>query len=120
MFDPAGATWFSSWLRTAWEEPDARPVSLSVDVREQRDRVILLDCLDPIYGHSLLKLLNVQRELAGDAGVVVLAPSSLRLLVPDGVAELWTVDERPGRFRGWLLELEERSARELARFEPAS
>ena len=78
---------------TAWEEPDARPVSLESTCAEQRDRVLLLDCLDPIYGHSLLKLLNVQRELAGDAGVVVLAPSSLRLLVPDGVAELWTVDE---------------------------
>jgi FkbM family methyltransferase len=116
VFDPAGATWFSSWLRRAWEEPDARPVAVDVDVRERHERAVLLDCLDPIYGHSLLKFLNVQRELAGDAGVVVLIPSSLSPLVPDGVAEVWTFDERPGRFRGWLLDLEERLGSELERF----
>jgi FkbM family methyltransferase len=116
VFDPAGASWFSSWLRPAWEQPDGRPVALAIDVREQREHAVLLACLDPIYGHSLLKLLNVQRELAGDAGVVVLVPSSLSALVPDGVAEVWTVDERPGRFRGWLLDLEERLGAEVERF----
>jgi FkbM family methyltransferase len=118
VFDEAGATWFSTWLRPAWEEPDARPVAVDVAVIEPRDRVVLLNCLDPIYGHSLLKLLNVQHELERDeAGVVVVIPASLRVLVPAGVAEAWTVYERPARFRGWLLELEERFTRELGRFE---
>jgi FkbM family methyltransferase len=118
VFDEAGATWFSSWLRPAWEEPDARAVAFDVAVVERRDRVVLLNCLDPIYGHSLLKLLNVQHELErDDAGVVVVVPASLRVLVPAGVAEAWTVYERPGRFWGWLLDLEERFGRELGRFE---
>jgi FkbM family methyltransferase len=117
-FDQAGATWFSSWLRTGWEAPDGRPVALSVEVHEEREAVVLLNCLDPVYGHALLKLLNVERETAReDAGCIVVVPSSLRPLVPEDVAEVWSVDERPGRFRGWLLDLEERWQRELGRFE---
>jgi FkbM family methyltransferase len=117
-FDPAGATWFSASLRPAWETPDARPVKVDVTINERRNAVVFLSCVDPIYGHALLKLLNVQRELhRDDVGCVVVIPSALRALVPPGVAEVWTVDEPSRRFGGWLLELEERWARELGRFE---
>jgi FkbM family methyltransferase len=117
--DPAGATWFSSWLRPAWESPDGNPVQFSVTVHEARSEVVLLNCLDGIYGHSVLKLLNAQRELERDdgLGVVLLIPGSLVPLLPDGPAEVWTVEEPPARLKGWLLDLEDRIPAELARFD---
>lgn len=110
-FDPAGATWFSGSLRPYWEQPDARPVELTVDVREPRDAVVLLNCLDPIYGHALLKLLNVR------PGHVVVVPAALLPLVPGSVTEVWSVDAPVRRFGKWLVELEERWNRQLERFE---
>ena len=88
-------------------------------VNEACRSVVLLNCLDPVYGHSILKLLNAQREIAREEGVgcIVLVPTSLSPLVPDGTAEIWQVSEPVSRLEGWLLELEERVALELGRFE---
>jgi FkbM family methyltransferase len=118
-FDAARATWFSSWLRPAWESPDGDPVRLSVTVNEARHEVVLLNCLDAVYGHSVLKLLNAQRELErGDGlGLVLLIPTSLFPMVPKGVAEVWTAHATAARLDRWLLDLEERIASELGRFD---
>jgi FkbM family methyltransferase len=118
-FDPAEATWFSSWLRPAWESPDGQPVELTVTVNETRPEVVLLNCLDAVYGHSILKLLNAERELerANGLGLVLLVPASLVPLLPEGAAEVWAVRERAVRFDRWLLELETRIASELERFD---
>jgi len=45
----------------------------------------------------------------------VLAPSALAPLVPDGAAEVWTVDEPFGRLRGALPKLEEAVLEEIRR-----
>jgi hypothetical protein len=57
-------------------------------------RVIVLNCLDYLYGHCLLKLLNAQRYLEDfpEYGLIAIVPKFLRWLVPDGVAEVWTID----------------------------
>jgi hypothetical protein len=115
--DPAGAVWFADALRRIWEEPDPGPVRFEAEIRRETREATLLDCLDPVWGHSLLKLLNVQRELRSGRDVIALVPSSLRHLVPDGVAEVWTVDEPSRRLGEWLVELERRLARELERFD---
>ena len=115
--DAGGAAWFSGPLRAYWERPDGAAVSFEVIRREAVSRVTLLNCLDPVYGHSLLKLLNAGRHLVRDQGLVVLAPAALEPLVPPSVAELWRVDEAPARFGSYLLELEERVEAELARFD---
>lgn len=55
------------------------------------DRIVIINCLDFLYGHSLLKLLNVQHYLdhCSGLGCCVLVPTQLMHLVPDGVAEIW-------------------------------
>jgi hypothetical protein len=60
--------------------------------RVEKD-VIILNCLDMMYGHCLLKLLNASRHLEDnpERGLIVLIPEFLRWLVPDVVAEIWTV-----------------------------
>jgi FkbM family methyltransferase len=116
-FDRAGATWFSSHLRAGWERPDGGPVELEVRGSAATDSAVLANCLDPIYGHAVLKLLGVQRHLdAGDEPVIVLAPAALAPMIPREVAETWLVRAPVTRLFGWLLELEERLTNELARF----
>ena len=68
---------------------------------------MLLNCLDTLYGHSLLKLLNAQYYLDHhpDLDLVVLVPRFLRWMVPDGAAAIWTVDwplRRGTEWNDWL------------------
>ncbi len=58
------------------------------------DRVIVLNCIDYLYGHCLLKLLNIQRHLEDfpDYGIIAIVPQFLRWMIPEGVAEIWTVN----------------------------
>jgi hypothetical protein len=64
------------------------------EVLREFKRVIVLNCLDYLYGHCLLKLLNIQKHLDDfpEYGTIAIVPKFLRWLVPDGVAEVWTID----------------------------
>jgi hypothetical protein len=66
-----------------------------------------VNCLDFLYGHSLLKLLNVQRHLDHDPqlGCCVLVPPNLAHLVPAGVAEIWEFPEPLHNGRKWYSSL---------------
>jgi FkbM family methyltransferase len=119
VVDPAGAVWFSSQLREAWSRPDGDPVELERRGEVRGTSAVLANCLDPVYGHALLKLLGVQRELerAGDAAVIALVPAALASIVPEAVSEAWIVHAPFSRLRAWLLALEDRIGDELNRFE---
>lgn len=94
VHDPAGAKWFSKYLRSSYARRMDTPVGFRVETFKQVNNPILLNCLDGLYGHSLLKLLGVDYYLTHHAelDVIVLIPKSLRWLVPEGVAEIWVVD----------------------------
>ena len=85
------AIWFSNLLEKAYADTVETDIVPTVHKFFDRDRIVILNCLDFLYGHSLLKLLNVQRYLDNfpDIGCCVLVPSQLVHLVPDGVAEIW-------------------------------
>lgn len=90
-FDPLDITWFSNLLQKGFLNlVDAEIVPI-VHKFFDANRIIIVNCLDFLYGHSLLKLLNVQRYLehSSDLGCCVLVPTQLMHLVPDGVAEIW-------------------------------
>jgi FkbM family methyltransferase len=113
VIDPGAVAWFSEPLRSYWEQPDIAPVPLRVDRRTATDDAVLLNCLDVIYGHALLKLLNATRHR--DQGCIVLVPAALEPLVPDWVAEAWIAEVGFGRLRRSLPDLERGVDRELAR-----
>jgi hypothetical protein len=119
----ARGQWFETELREGSQQPDREPVSLDVDVRTPCDQAVLLNALDPIYGHGLLKLLNTQwvaeQARTSGRGTVVLVPAALAHLVPADVSEAWVVDEPLARLRGWLSQLDERLHTELSRFRSA-
>ena len=118
--DPGEAEWFSSWLQQAWDQPDTQPVGLTVENRNTNPKTgsgdaVLVNTLDRIYGHSVLKLLGAQRELEGAHDVILLISRALAELVPSGVAEVWIVEEPISRLAGWLSDLDRRLAGELDR-----
>jgi hypothetical protein len=68
---------------------------------------VLLNCLDTLYGHSLLKLLNAQYYLDrhGDVDLVLMVPSLLAWMAPDGAAQVWSVGlplRRGTEWNDWL------------------
>lgn len=102
------AAWFGEWLEKSYRNRTSEP--LRVETRRFsviKDKVILLNCLDTLYGHSLLKLLNAQRYLdrQPDFSLIVIAPPFLEWMIPDGAAEAWIVDlplSRGTEWNDWL------------------
>lgn len=87
-----GIGWGESLLKIS-QNPSSAQVTLSKEVFHSAKRVVILNCIDNLYGHCLLKLLNAQRHLdsSPEFGLVVLVPKFLRWMVPDGVAEICVV-----------------------------
>jgi hypothetical protein len=93
VHDAQGVPWFADWLRDSFAQRIDEPVPFEVEQLRPIRRPLLLNCLDQLYGHSLLKLLNAQYYLDHhpDHDLIVLMPRFLRWLVPKGVAAVWTV-----------------------------
>jgi DNA-directed RNA polymerase subunit RPC12/RpoP len=107
VHDPHGVEWFAAWLRDSYARRADEPVPFDVQERRAITRpVVLLNCLDTLYGHSLLKLLNAQHYLdRADVDLVVIVPSFLKWMTPDGVAQVWSVGlplRRGTEWNDWL------------------
>lgn len=91
IYDSAQIEWFSQPLQTSFLKPITEEVMPIIHRFFNADRIIIINCLDFLYGHSLLKLLNVQRHLdqSPELGCCVLVPTQLVHLVPQGVSEIW-------------------------------
>ena len=108
VHDQHGVEWFAGWLRDSYARRSDEPVPF--DVRESRPvtrPVVLLNCLDTLYGHSLLKLLNAQHHLDrhADVDLVIMLPSTLAWMAPDGAAQVWSVGlplRRGTEWNEWL------------------
>ncbi len=124
LLDPAsgevwgteGGDFFRTWLAESYAARQHTPVAIEEEVFAPVREAVLLNCLDGLYGHGLLKLLNAQYHIDHPAGgdLVVLVPRHLRWLVPAGVGAIWTVDLplRAGtQWNDWLAgELQRRVA----------
>jgi hypothetical protein len=119
------AAWFSRSLveaARAYAARAPRPQSFgSLEVVQLRrcESAVIVNCIDFLYGHVLLKLLNAQAHLekSPGLGVIVVIPRCFRWLVPDEVAEIWLVDVPLSKGDQWLHTLVEAVPRELKRFE---
>jgi hypothetical protein len=69
-------------------------VAIKRIVKKKCKDVIILNTLDTLYGHTLLKLYNAVHHIdtQPEYGLIVIIPSSFLWLVPEGCAEVWTVD----------------------------
>lgn len=114
--------WFDREAVENYLMPDVAPVAVDVTVSRSVTNATLLNCLDPVYGHALLRLFNATRHIESSTdsdGVVVIVPGALESMVPDGVAEQWVVREPFVRFRNWLDQFEEFVTGQVQRFASA-
>jgi len=118
-----GRNWFGApfleGLRAGWRARDfGLAPDVQLEVRQKHERAIVLYTPDAIWGHVFLKLANAEAHLQRDRGwgLVVVVPKFARWLVPDGVAEVWTVDVPTAHGRRYFADLDASLNRELARF----
>lgn len=108
IFDPKNVEWFRHSLEEEFRAPVEEKIVPKVHTFFKCDRIIIINCLDYLYGHCLLKLLNVQRHLDEhpEFGCCVLIPSQLLHLVPEGVAEIWEFPRSISQGGKWYLSLQ--------------
>ncbi len=104
----ANAEWFSGWLADSYANRSEVPLGFETrKFSPPRDKVVVLNCLDTLYGHSLLKLLNAQYYIDHhpDVSLIIILPRFLEWMLPDGVAEAWIIDlplKRGTEWNDWL------------------
>jgi hypothetical protein len=110
---------FSRELLEDYRSPNREQVPIVLTRRRTCDRVVLLNCLDGVFGDVLRRLLNAQYYLEHEPelGLLVLIPRALEWLVPDQVAELWSVDVPLSRAGRWFHSVDTFVQEQLQRFE---
>lgn len=111
--------WIHGPLLQAYTNPVLDEVRVERVVYHDAKRIILLNTLDFLYGHVLLKLYNAAHYLKRypDVGLVVIVPRMFQWLVPKGVAEAWVVDLRLGSMQGWYPAIDRFVQEQLPRYE---
>lgn len=92
--DEIGKQWLGNLLVKSLRNPQNKNIKIFKEVLKNHDRVIILNCIDYLYGHCLLKLLNADKHLRENReyGLIVIVQKFMRWMVPEGVSEIWTVD----------------------------
>ena len=95
VFGGENAKWFADWLADAYKNKSNEKIGFEIKkFSAAKSKIVVLNCLDVLYGHSLLKLLNAQYYLdqTPDVGLIVIIPPFLEWLLPDGICEAWIID----------------------------
>jgi hypothetical protein len=87
-----GAEWYARHAATCFRS-QGDPASAEIAIRGEcraGGTAVLVDCIDYLYGHVLLKLLSAPRHIRDqpDEDVVVIVPKLLAWLVPPGVVAI--------------------------------
>ncbi|AKG24505.1 hypothetical protein IJ00_07330 [Calothrix sp. 336/3] len=114
-----GSEWLSQALLNSLKNPIEDKINITKEIFKSSERVIILNCIDFLYGHCLLKLLNAQSHIDNDSdyGLIVIVPKFMRWLVPDGVSEIWTVDIKLGNSQKHYSSFHQFVSQEMERFQ---
>lgn len=95
--------WFAEFLGAGYANRRDKAVQFDVDTRSSVSRPVFVNALDMNYVHSVHKLLHVQYHLENHPGrdVIAMVPSFLTWMVPDGVDEVWVVDQSLSEGDSW-------------------
>lgn len=97
VIDPNHIKWFSNWLEKGYRNRSNLEIGFTLHQgrpARPQSKLVLLNCLDVLYGHCVLKLLNAQYYLdhCPDMDLIVMVPSFLKWMVPLGVTAIWEVE----------------------------
>jgi hypothetical protein len=112
-------SWLGKPLLKSLQTPNLQSLEIQQEKFKSCRQAIVLNCIDFLYGHSLLKLLNAQKHLdhQPEMGLIVIVPQFLRWMVPEGVAEIWTVNLTLKQGQTFYPEFDRWVTQELQRFE---
>lgn len=104
---PEGWEWISDPIHEGFKAKNTDPIQVERKVFQKSEDIIVLNTLDYLYGHVLLKLYNAEYYMKQhpEKGLVLILPKMFEWLIPHGVAEVWLVHQRLGQARGWHTEL---------------
>jgi hypothetical protein len=113
-------TWLGTPLFNSLKNPKIDiELGFRVEKFQYSKNVIILNCIDFLYGHSLLKLLNAETHLKKnrECRLIVIVPHFLRWMVPSGVAEIWSVNINLSDALNYFPELDRHIKKECDRFD---
>lgn len=98
--------------------PVEHDIAIERIVHSEHKDIIILNTLDFLYGHVLLKLYNAAHYLERypEKGLVVIVPRMFLWLVPKTVAEVWVVDLRLGQMQGWYAGIDRFVQAQMGRY----
>lgn len=119
FYDPYNIKWFSQPLFDSYLSQNKKAIKIEKKNFKKFNKVVILNCVDHLYGHVLLKLFNAQYYLDGlkDIGLIVILPKNFEWLLPDGIAEAWILDIKLSEAQNWFIEFDKFEKQELNRFE---
>jgi len=111
--------WFHKPFFQSFLNKNHKEIVIEKIVYKEFKEVIILNCIDYLYGHVLLKLFNAQLYLHDypELGLIIIIPKSFKWLIPEGVAEVWFADIKLSEGREWFENINIFIKNELQRFE---
>jgi len=114
----ARPTWLSKALLKAHTNEKGDRVQVNRIIYKNCDQVVVLNTLDFLYGHVLLKLYNAIYHLDHhkNLGLIVIIPKLFEWLIPEGCAEAWIVDLSLNDLTNFHLSIQHFVSKEFERF----
>ena len=96
LIDRYNVSWWSERLFKGYLKQNDDNINIKIVTKEKNTykKLLIVNCIDFIYGHSLPKLLSVSYHIKhhSDYKIVVIVQPPFVHLMPDGVSEVWVVD----------------------------
>jgi len=109
FYDPKVKQWHVDPLINSLKFKSTEGVEIKRKVIKSVKRVIILNCLDSCFGHFLYKIYNAPSiiEKYPESGLIILLPSKFEWLVPEGTAEIWSVNLSLNQCKTFIQGLDE-------------
>lgn len=110
--------WYGIPLQKSLKNPKDSHIEFKKEIYANHNKIIILNCIDYLYGHSLLKLLNAERHLSDNPeyGLVVIVPKFLEWMLPKGIAEKWVFDIPLKEGQEFFIDFNNTIQKEMRRF----
>jgi hypothetical protein len=117
--DSTPKTWLTEALLKALSRETQKKVKIHKINFHRHNRVVILNTLDYLYGHALLKLYNSIHHLDNhkNLGLIIIIPKSFEWLIPRGCAEVWVVDLNLNELTYFYSAIQKFVSKEFQRFD---
>ena len=91
-------------MRESFQNPNRKEIRIDHRIVENKKDIILVNCLDGCYGHSVFALLDASRyikKFAKEFGICLMIPYQLQHLIPEGVSEVLQFYLPFNQYRKW-------------------